>query len=215
MTDLASIQEDPRVLLAGFPRPSGNSKTAETWSYDQNQFYQTYPISDKTTQLLEQEKKQQDIVKQLWDYMKEIFEYESTEFSTSKIVFDNRVTLIKKVIQPWLTRKLPSKHAITFESKAGEPEFTYRVLSFCYHQSILKYLSTAIDIIESCFPTILELFPEVEEDPETDEKWVNLDINVQGEVDEILENYNRYISLFISKVPLPKRDKIRLTYNII
>ena len=42
-----------------------------------------------------------------------------------------------------------------------------------------------------------------------------INVNVQGEIDTILEEYNRYTEKLISLVPWPQRDNLRLAYNLI
>lgn len=97
------------------------------------------------------------------------------------------------------------------EDEIRKPE----VSEFCLKHGLRKYLSDAIKLINKCFPSIQEFHIEVEKDPETEEEWITLAVTIQGEVDEVLKDYNDYISLFVSEVPWPERDKIRLSYNIV
>ena len=114
---------------------------------------------------------------------------------------------IIKIIQ--LVEKIGSKKID--EDETSKPE----VLQFCRKHGLMKYLSDAIKLIENCFLSIQEFHIEVEKDPETEEEWLTLAVTIQGEVDKVLKDYNGYISLFVSKVPWPERDKIRLSYNIV
>ncbi len=52
-------------------------------------------------------------------------------------------------------------------------------------------------------------------DPETGKKWVLVSINVHGDVEEVLNQYEGYIEDWVSSVPWPQRDKIRLSFNIV
>lgn len=215
MNEIASeieiFHEDPCILLSGFPIPSGNSKTSETWSYDQNRFYQTCYRSSVDVQFPRQGKKQQALIKQTWDFLKEFIKDVNYVVSSTSFVALSRWPMpSEQVIEPWLKQK-----SLSLELKTSGCDFSPEVLRFGLQQNLSKYLPIASGLIRSSFPSLLNLFPEVEEDPETNEKWLNFKITVQGEVDEILENYDHYISLFVSKVPFPERDKIRLTYNII
>ncbi|MBI5560182.1 MAG: hypothetical protein HY883_02795 [Deltaproteobacteria bacterium] len=97
------------------------------------------------------------------------------------------------------------------EDEIRKPE----VSQFCLKHGLKEYLSSAIKLIKKCFPSIQEFHTEVEKDPETEEEWLTLAVTIRGEVDEVLKDYNDYISLFVSEVPWPERDKIRFSYNIV
>jgi hypothetical protein len=95
------------------------------------------------------------------------------------------------------------------------PQITPEIIEFCSRERITSYLPTAVNSAEKNFPTISELKIEVEQDPETEEGWLVLNITIRGEVDEVLNNYDNYINYWVSTVPWPERQKIRLLYNII
>jgi hypothetical protein len=89
------------------------------------------------------------------------------------------------------------------------------VLSFCKQEGILNYLWGMIEIVKKSFERIDNIEVEVEEDPETGEKWVLVSIMVRGTVEEILGEYDHYTGKWVSTVPWPERHKIRLSFNII
>jgi len=89
------------------------------------------------------------------------------------------------------------------------------LLDFCSRQGILPYLPVAIELIETCFSSIQELQLQLEHDPDTSEEWLVLDITIQGDEEEILDAYGRYVDHWVSAVPWPGRNKIRLSYNIV
>lgn len=60
-----------------------------------------------------------------------------------------------------------------------------------------------------------ELHLQPEHDPETSEEWLVLDVTIQGDEEKVLDAYGRYIDRWVSAVPWPERNKIRLSYNII
>jgi hypothetical protein len=102
--------------------------------------------------------------------------------------------------------KIPSKFL---------PQVTPEIVEFCSRERITSYLPTAVNSAEKNFPTISELKIEVEQDPETEEEWLVLNVAIRGEVDEVLNNYDNYVNYWVSTVPWPERQKIRLLYNII
>jgi len=101
----------------------------------------------------------------------------------------------------------------------GEPKenawLSEDLLRFCSQQGTSPYLSVAIDLAKTCFSGLQELHPQREEDPETGEEWLVLDVVIQGNEEQILEAYDRYTDLWISAVPWPERSKIRLSYSVI
>ncbi len=120
----------------------------------------------------------------------------------------NRESLTLNSIENWIP-----KNAVKLNS--SKFEVTDEILRFCFRHYIVKHLRPIISLIEKSFPAFQEPCLEIEEDPESDEEWLTIDITVEGEVDEILECYNNYITAFVSSVPWPEREKIRLSYNII
>jgi hypothetical protein len=90
------------------------------------------------------------------------------------------------------------------------------VLYFCYQQQILQHLPIAIEVIEKSFLTrINEIEMEPEIDPETGEKWLDFKIRIKGEVEEVLDMYDKYTESLVSLLPGSARYKMRLSYNII
>jgi hypothetical protein len=99
----------------------------------------------------------------------------------------------------------------------GPPKsrLSHDALAFCLRQRLLRPLLIAIDLIKQYFPKVQDLHLQLDQDPETGDEWLVLDITVQGEVDDVLESYEAYTSQWVSSVPWPQRDKLRLSYNII
>ena len=104
-------------------------------------------------------------------------------------------------------------------SLLGEPEekawLSEDLLRFCSQQGILPYLPIAIDLVRTCFPSLQELHSQREQDPETGEEWLVLDVVIQGDEEQVLDAYDRYTDHWVSAVPWPERNKIRLSYNIL
>lgn len=91
-----------------------------------------------------------------------------------------------------------------------------QVLYFCYQREMLRHLPIAIDIIEESFlTTINEVELEPERDSETGEEWLEFRVSIKGEVDEVLEKYDRYTERLVTSLPLSARYSMRLSYNII
>jgi len=100
-------------------------------------------------------------------------------------------------------------------AEASIPKMPAEAVLFCEKEGILQYVSDTIRIIRQSFKRIEDIGLDVEEDPESTEKWLLVSIMVRGTVQEILEEYDHYTENLISDVPFPERDKIRLSFNII
>lgn len=89
------------------------------------------------------------------------------------------------------------------------------VLSFCLSERIsLGYVTRAVQLAEEHFRSLEEWHLGVEEDPETGDKWVALDVNVGSGVEEALKDYNSYLDSWAA-TPYPERSKIRLILNVL
>lgn len=93
--------------------------------------------------------------------------------------------------------------------------FPKEVIQFCEELGILRYLGKALDLIKTCFSPIEGPAPRLAQDPETEDRWLVLDITVEGEVEDVLKKYDNFINLKVKSIPWPERDKIRLAYNIL
>jgi len=95
-----------------------------------------------------------------------------------------------------------------------EAQLAQNMIDLSIQKGLRQYLQKAFDIIYQSFPLIRELRLLQEQDPETDEKWLLIDITVDGEIEEILDSYDDYVKKWVSSVPSSVRENIRLSYNI-
>lgn len=89
------------------------------------------------------------------------------------------------------------------------------LFSFCFRHNILDSLQVSVGLIRTCFPSVREVRLQPERDPDTEQEWLVLDFGIVGEIEEILERYDKYTDLWVKSVPWPEREKIRLSYNIV
>jgi len=101
------------------------------------------------------------------------------------------------------------------EEKPIEIDREKEVILFCADQSLIKYLNLAEELIKEHFTTVQKISLSVEYDPETPDKWVIADVAVAGEIDQVLEWENSFIKDWVTFVPYPEREKIRLSCDII
>ena len=98
--------------------------------------------------------------------------------------------------------------------KQLEAQLNQNIADLSIKKGLRQYLQTAFDIIYQSFPLIRKLRLLQEQDPETDEEWLLIDITVDGEIEEILDSYDDYVKKWVSLVPSSVRENIRLSYNI-
>jgi hypothetical protein len=101
------------------------------------------------------------------------------------------------------------------DAQASISKMPEEVVLFCEQEGILQYVLDAIRIIKQSFKLVENVELDVEEDPETAEKWILIAITVHGGVEEILEQYDCYTESWVSSAPWPECHKIRLSFDIV
>ena len=79
----------------------------------------------------------------------------------------------------------------------------------------MGYLNIALEIIHESFPSIRQWSLDLEQDPETDEKYILIDIVVEGAEGEILDAYDKYVDSWVVKSPDYIREIIKLSFRVI
>lgn len=92
---------------------------------------------------------------------------------------------------------------------------TSEAILFCAERSLIKYLGLVEMLIREHFTTVRKISFSVEYDPETSDQWVIADIEVYGEIDQVIAWEDEFVKEWVATVPYPERNKIRLSCNII
>ena len=89
--------------------------------------------------------------------------------------------------------------------------------AFCNRQGIRKYVTVASDLLNQCFSNVQGVDSEVLQDPDTDteDQLLVIHVEVKGEIEAVLDMYDKYTEEWVSRVPWPERAKISLSYIII
>lgn len=93
-------------------------------------------------------------------------------------------------------------------------ELRAEIERFCRHHGLVHSLSLARNLVSQFFPLAEEPTVQREQDPETGEEWITLDIVVRVNAEEFADRYDRYTDAFVAAVPWSERDKIRLSYRL-
>lgn len=87
--------------------------------------------------------------------------------------------------------------------------------AFCEKHGLFPYLPVVEELIKANFPDALGVQTELMKDPEAEGEWLVIDVRVKGEIEEILDRYDRYTRDWVTKVPWPAREKVALNYIIL
>jgi hypothetical protein len=87
--------------------------------------------------------------------------------------------------------------------------------AFCSRQGIRKYVTVASDLLNQCFSNIRGVDSEVLQDPDAEDQFLVIHLEVKGEIEAVLDMYDKYTEEWVSRVPWPERGKISLSYIVI
>jgi hypothetical protein len=69
---------------------------------------------------------------------------------------------------------------------------------------ILQLAPTALKLIESCFGDVQDIAASTESDPETGEFWLDLQLTLPADPDDIADAYDRFVEVWVTAVPWPQ-----------
>jgi hypothetical protein len=87
-------------------------------------------------------------------------------------------------------------------------------LEYCLRQGLWQYLLVALDLVREYFASVQACQLRLEQDPETGEAWLVLEVTLQKDVDTLLADYDVYTDRWVAQVPWPACDQIQLVYNV-
>ena len=100
-------------------------------------------------------------------------------------------------------------------SPARSVLITDEVLTFCSQQKIFNHFQHALQLAQQSFLGLKNITVKTENDPESDDEWILIVVQVHGEIGKILEMYDAYTRGLVRAVPWPARDRIRLIYDFV
>ena len=87
------------------------------------------------------------------------------------------------------------------------------VAVFAVNNGLCDFLRFAIDCLKSAFGTDKNYIISKDIDPEISEEWINIDVKVEGNVNDILNKYDHVTELWVLHVPWPQRSMVRFSIN--
>lgn len=121
---------------------------------------------------------------------------------------------ISQIVHSWVSVEPKAYDVLPLQFNVLKTNVPQEILHFCSRQGILEYLPPAMELIEKSFPSIQGLHLEQEQDPETGEEWLTINFTLRGQPNEILDSYDKYTDEWVSLVPWPERDKVRMSFSI-
>lgn len=87
--------------------------------------------------------------------------------------------------------------------------------AFCIRERICPYVTLASDLLNQCFSNIQGIVSEILQDPDTEDQRLVIHVEVKGEIEAVLDMYDKYTEEWVSRSPWPERAKISLSYLMI
>ena len=87
------------------------------------------------------------------------------------------------------------------------------VKSFCIQQNIIGDMAEAVRLVAESFPSLNRLVLSIEEDYESDDKWIVANVTVQEKPEQAVEQYRKCIQLWVREIPWPAIGLIRLSFQ--
>jgi hypothetical protein len=89
------------------------------------------------------------------------------------------------------------------------------VLSFCSRWQLFNHFQRALRLAQHSFLDLRKIDVEIENDPESEDEWLVIVVQVHGDIGKVLDMYEAYTRKFVQVVPWPALDKIRLIYDFV
>ncbi len=86
---------------------------------------------------------------------------------------------------------------------------------WCAEHGIILYLQKAEELIQKHFPTVQKINFTVEYDPELEREWISANLELPGDIDQIVEWEDNFVSEWVASTPYPERDNISISFDII
>jgi hypothetical protein len=129
---------------------------------------------------------------------------------------DGRAMLDRAAIalSPWLKTSTRWSSRPPVRVEAFRQEITTDDLRHSAAHGLLSYLLQALALISESFPTVEALALETMDDPDTGEVWINIDVKIDGDLDDVMAGYDRYAEQWARLVPWPAVSQISVTCDI-
>jgi hypothetical protein len=88
------------------------------------------------------------------------------------------------------------------------------VREFCREHRLMSDARIAVHLAEQCFPVQSKVQLRVKSDPESDEKWLNVNAEVQGkDAEQVVECYTQFVRRWVTTASAAAGDRICFTFS--
>src|SRR5574341_328655 len=117
-----------------------------------------------------------------------------------------------KILKPYSRRLTKTQQRLSSTSqKIAGVEMPDTAWQFARKNALFPHLETALRLVHECFPEVKSIKLAHEFDWEVEnESWIAINIQVPGEVDNVLEQYLFFNRQIMQQIPSDKSDKILL-----
>jgi hypothetical protein len=138
----------------------------------------------------------------------------ATEYLDSRnIAISNLGLGVRNVL--WSNESSAVSGSVPAHSQARSVLLSNEVLSFCSRWQIFNYFQRALRLAQQSFLDLTNIEVQVESDPESDDEWLCIVVQVHSEIGKVLDMYDAYTKGLVREVPWPARDRIRLIYDFV
>ncbi len=88
------------------------------------------------------------------------------------------------------------------------------VVDFCELRSLADKLDLVVDLVEQAFPDAQRVIVGMEQDPESDQRWILVDALVGGPAKEVGLRHRDCVRQLLHLLPWPTSTLIRTTYTL-
>jgi hypothetical protein len=138
----------------------------------------------------------------------------ATEYLDSRnIAISNFGLGVRNVL--WTNETSESSQDAPVDVQARSVLLSEEVLSFCSRWQLFNHFQRALRLAKHSFLGLKNIEVEIENDPEHEDEWLVIVVQVHGDIGKVLDMYDAYTRKFVRVVPWPALDKIRLIYDFV
>lgn len=193
-------------------KPSG--KNEATGSYDYDQKWLISPSHGNVGEI-ENYFAQQILIEKNYGLFVHALNDLIEDANTAEIIDSALQKQIRAAIDAFTVYNFIPHANILFNQQSVTSELSEDVINYSSEHNLQSYLDITIDLIDEFFTSLESSYIEVENDPEFEDEWLLINIAIRGDINSVVEQYDLFISEYVKMIPLPERNKIRLSYDII
>jgi hypothetical protein len=87
------------------------------------------------------------------------------------------------------------------------------VRAFCDQHELDCSVRDTVRLAQRSFPPSSQVGLWLMQDPESDERWLVVNVVLRATVEEALEHYGRFVEEWVTITPAAARDRIRISFS--